>query len=60
VPNSITYLNRTPIIEWYLVWCGFKNGHQEDMCLEEVGLHAPNMISILGSIVKIIMGGGTI
>jgi hypothetical protein len=25
-PNSVTYLKRTPIVEW-CVWCGSKNGH---------------------------------
>jgi hypothetical protein len=27
VSNSVTYLNWTPIFEWYLVWCGSQNGH---------------------------------
>ena len=25
MPNSVTYLNRTPIFEWNVVWCGSKN-----------------------------------
>ena len=52
VPNSVVYLNQTSIFEWYMVWCGFKNGYQNDMCLKEIGIHAQNMITILGSIVR--------
>ena len=33
---------------------GCKNGHQKDMCLKEIGLHAQNMLIVLGSIVNII------
>jgi hypothetical protein len=29
-PNSVTHLNRTPIFEWYVVWCASKNGYQKD------------------------------
>ena len=38
MPNSITYLDQTPIFEWYLVRCGSKNRYQKDMCIEEIGL----------------------
>ena len=31
--------------------CGSKNRHQWDTCLEEIGLHAQNMLIVLGSIV---------
>ena len=34
--------------------CGSKNGHQEGVCLKEIGLHAQNMLSILGSMVNMI------
>ena len=44
-----TLLIRTPIFEWYVVWCGSKNKSQKEMCLEEVGLCAQNMITIIGS-----------
>ena len=37
-----TFLNPTPIFEWYVVRCGFKNEHQKDVSQE--------MITILGSI----------
>ena len=33
---------------------GSKNGHQKDVWLEEVGLYAQNLRSILGSVVNII------
>ena len=40
-----------------MVRCGFKSGHQKDiMCLKEIGPHAQNMLTILGSIVNIILG----
>ena len=58
VPNSVTYLNWTPILEWYVVRCGSKSRNQKDLCLEEIRLHAQNMITILGSIVYKIGGGG--
>ena len=34
VPNSVTHLNRKPICEMYVIQCGFKNGHQQDMISE--------------------------
>lgn len=37
--NSVTYLNQILIIEWCVVKCGFKNGHQRGVvCLSEIGL----------------------
>jgi hypothetical protein len=56
VPDSFTYLNQTPIFDWYVIRCGSKNKYQKDMCLKESELHAQNMITILGSIVINIMG----
>jgi hypothetical protein len=58
VPNSVFYLNRTPIFEMYVISCGFKNKYQQDMvCLNEsYGLCAHNMITILVLIVNIIGG----
>ena len=29
VPNSVTFLNQTPIFEWYVMWCGSKNGSKK-------------------------------
>ena len=40
-----------------MVWCGSNNRYQKDMCLEEIGLRAQNMIAILGSIIEIAVGG---
>jgi len=45
------------MFEWYVVRHGYKNGHLEDMCLEDVGLCLQNMQAILGSLVNMI--GGT-
>ena len=53
---SITFLNRTPIFEWYVVRCGSKNGYQIGMWLKEIGLGTQNLITILGSILNIILG----
>ena len=39
-----------------MVRCGFKNGYQKGMCLKEIGVHAQNIVFILGSIVNIIEG----
>ena len=40
MPNSTTYLNQTPIFEWYVVRCGSKNIYHSrlNMCIEEIGL----------------------
>ena len=57
VPNSFTHLTQTTIFEWYVVCCGFKNGRQKYTCLKEIGLHAQDMITILGSIFNIIDRG---
>ena len=43
-------------LECWVVRCGSKKGYQEDMCFEEIGLHAQNMLTILGSLVKTIIG----
>ena len=54
-PNSVTDLDREPIFEWYAVRCGFKNGAQKYICLNDIGLHVQNMITILGLIINIIL-----
>lgn len=48
--------HRTAIFEWCEVMHVSTNGHQNDTCLKEIGLHAQNMIIILGSISNIIGG----
>ena len=49
MPNLVTHLDQTPILEWYVVWRGSKNRYQNDMFLKEVRLHDQNMITILSS-----------
>ena len=46
-PNLVSFLNQTPIFEWYMVRCGTKNGYIKDMYSKEIGLIAHNMIAIL-------------
>ena len=53
MPNSNIAIILTPIFQWYVVRCGSKNIHQEDMHLKEIGLGAQTML-ILGSVVNII------
>ena len=55
VSISNTTIILTPIFEQYVIRCESKNWHQKDMCLEETGLHAQNMlIIILSSVVNMI------
>jgi hypothetical protein len=54
----VTYHDRTPTFEWYVIRCGSKNTQQKDLCVKGVGLHVQNMMIVGGSIVNII-GGGT-
>ena len=37
-----------------MVRCGFKNGHQKDMCLQEIGLLDENMRTVLVFVVDVI------
>ena len=58
--HLLNYHNSTPKFKWYVIWCGVKNGYPKDNCLKEIGMHAHNMIIILGLIANIIEGwGGT-
>ena len=50
----VVFLIRTPIFERNAAWCNPKNIYQKDTYLKDIGLHAENMISILGSIVNMI------
>jgi hypothetical protein len=44
-----------------VVRCGFRNGHQKDMCVkEEIGQCARNMVIIRSFIVNMILGGGPV
>ena len=47
-PISVTYILYLSVV----VRCGSKNGHQENMCLEEIGLRTQLFFSILGLIVN--------
>ena len=48
MPNPATYVNETPIFEWYMIWCGSK-------CLTDIGVRAQKIRTILSSkIVKIV------
>ena len=58
MPNLVTYCGWTLVCEWYVLWCGSKNGYQKCMYSKEIGLHTQNMTIIQGSIVNIIEGGG--
>ena len=40
MPNLVPSLNRTPIFEWCVVKCGYKNEYQKDSCLKEIVLGA--------------------
>ena len=41
-------------IEWYVVRCGFKNGHQKDTCLTEIEPCVQKLLTLLGSAVDMI------
>ena len=57
VPNSVSYVDRILVFEWYVLRCGSKNRCEKGtMCLKWIGPRAHNMIDIPGSIVKT---GGT-
>ena len=57
-PCSVSFLVRTPIIEWHVVlsgmWFGVapRTNNKNDMCLKEIGLQAKNMITVLCSIAR--------
>ena len=52
VPNLIAYLNRTPIFVWYVVSVVSRmDTHKKrDTFSKEIGLHAQNMVVVLGII----------
>lgn len=56
VPNSNIEIIWRPIFEWYVMMYGSNAGHQNDMCFEEIGLCAHNILTILHSIVNIVRG----
>ena len=58
MPNLVTFLHWEPLSGWYAVGCSSKNGYQKDICLQEIGLYAQNVITILSSIINIIRSEG--
>ena len=46
VPYLITYLNRTPIFEQYVVRSWLQELYKIDMGIKKFGLHAQNMLII--------------
>lgn len=55
VPSLPTYLNWTPIIDWYnMVWCDSRTDAKKTHVKKRLKLHAQNILIILGSRVNII------
>lgn len=48
-PDSVTYLNLTPLFEWCLAGVN-------DTCLKMIGLSAQHLLAILGSMIDINRG----
>lgn len=36
IPYSLTFLTKTLVLEWYVIWRGFKNKNQKDTCLRRL------------------------
>ena len=36
-----------------MVWCGFQNGHQKDICVKDIGPHAQDIMIIIDLIINI-------
>lgn len=51
-PSLVSYLEWTPILKWYVVWCGSKKNTKRNV-FKETKLRAHNMITIAGSKVDI-------
>jgi hypothetical protein len=51
--GSWTLMSKNLPKHWYVVRCGFKDGHQEDVCFD-IGLRAQNLKTILTSNVNTI------
>ena len=53
--NSITF-----VFQWYMLRYDSKKGYEKNMCSKEIGLHAQNMIIILGLVFNtiVVVGGG--
>jgi len=55
-PNSVTYCNWIPIFEWDVSRSGSQNRYGKGMCSQEIGLNAPYMFTIIGSLVNMYAG----
>lgn len=38
--NIVICIHQTPVIEWYVIRCGSKDGYAEDICKKRIGLCA--------------------
>lgn len=47
-------LSQLAVFKWWVVGCGSKTGHQDDMYVDEIGLLAQHLLTVLGSIVNIV------
>lgn len=56
VPNLVFDLKYTPIFEWYMVGCKFRNEFHEDMCWKEVEVRARILFTALNITVNITWG----
>ena len=52
----VTLFDWTPIFEWYMTKPVLENGHQNDICYDEIGLCAQYIDTIVGSIVNTLGG----
>lgn len=57
MPTSNVGIMRTPIFEWYVIWCGSKSGYESEMCLKKNVPRVQIVIITLSSIVNIIPEG---
>ena len=47
-------LSQLAVFKWWVVGCGSKTEHQDDMYVDEIGLLAQHLLTVLGSIVNIV------
>jgi hypothetical protein len=53
MPNSVTYLNLTPMFKWCVIRCAFKNTHQKYMYLKDwttLNVVHPNLHNVTPSL----------
>ena len=54
--NSLTYRDRIPIFEWFVLGVVSKTCIKKNTCVKENELHAKNLIAILSSTIILIEG----